>query len=138
MVLNTSFNNNAEPIVDSVEDAINCFLSTELDKLVVGDYLIEKRQSAIEALRGLAPKLLPRYVLQLRQSGDSAEPSIYDTYFLRTMFLSRPAFRLLERCLADGRTFGEELSGEVADEMLELWRTRVFSCHPPARPAARA
>ena len=37
MLLNTSFNNNnnEEPIVDSVEDAIVCYLTTELDYLVV-------------------------------------------------------------------------------------------------------
>ncbi len=130
MVLNTSFNNNAEPIVDTVEDAINCFLSTELDQLAVGDYLIKKRGSAVEALRGLVPKLLPRYVLQLRQSGEAAEPSVYDTYFLRTMHLSREAYRLLDRCLAERAPFGAALTGPLADEMLELWRTRVFSCHP--------
>lgn len=43
MLLNTSFNNNVEPIVDSVEDAITCFLTTDLHYLVVGDYIIEKK-----------------------------------------------------------------------------------------------
>lgn len=52
MLLNTSFNNNVEPIVDSVEDAICCFLTTGLDKLVVGDYLIANRPATFaEKLR---------------------------------------------------------------------------------------
>jgi carbamoyltransferase len=43
-ILNTSFNNNAEPIVDSVEDAIVCFLTTDIDVLVMSDYIIRKRK----------------------------------------------------------------------------------------------
>jgi carbamoyltransferase len=43
ILLNTSFNNNAEPIVDSIFDAITCYLTSDLDFLVINDYLIEKK-----------------------------------------------------------------------------------------------
>ena len=43
-VLNTSFNDN-EPIVCKPEEAINCFLRTRMDVLVLGDTLITKRDS---------------------------------------------------------------------------------------------
>ena len=42
VVLNTSFNVMGEPIVESPMDAIRCFFSTGLDKLVIGNYLISK------------------------------------------------------------------------------------------------
>lgn len=42
MILNTSFNARGEPIVSSPEDAIKTFLSTQMDVLVLGDYLIDK------------------------------------------------------------------------------------------------
>ena len=42
MVLNTSFNVRGEPIVCTPEDAIRCFMSTGLDYLVLGNYLVEK------------------------------------------------------------------------------------------------
>jgi len=42
MVLNTSFNVAGEPIVESPEDAIKCFLSTDIDILAIGDFLLEK------------------------------------------------------------------------------------------------
>ncbi len=42
MVINTSFNINNEPIVCSVEDAYRCFLVTDLDYLICGNFLIEK------------------------------------------------------------------------------------------------
>lgn len=42
VVLNTSFNINKEPIVESPRDAVNCFLSTDLDELFMEDYVITK------------------------------------------------------------------------------------------------
>jgi len=43
MLINTSFNGRDEPIVCSPEDAIQCFQQTEMDILVLGDYLIRKK-----------------------------------------------------------------------------------------------
>jgi len=42
VVLNTSFNIMGEPIVESPLDAIRCFFSTGLDKLVIGNCVISK------------------------------------------------------------------------------------------------
>ena len=42
LLLNTSFNGQGEPIVDSPADALNNFLWNELDCLVMGKFLIEK------------------------------------------------------------------------------------------------
>jgi len=42
VVLNTSFNVAGEPIVESPLDALNTFLHTNIDVLVVGNYMIEK------------------------------------------------------------------------------------------------
>jgi carbamoyltransferase len=41
VVLNTSFNEN-EPIVRTPREAVNCFLRTQMDVLVLGDYFCEK------------------------------------------------------------------------------------------------
>lgn len=45
MVLNTSFNEN-EPIVCRPEEALDCFLRTRMDVLVVGDHFISRVRSA--------------------------------------------------------------------------------------------
>ena len=45
VVLNTSFNEN-EPIVCTPEEAIQCFWKTRMDVLVLGNYLMEKREDA--------------------------------------------------------------------------------------------
>ena len=44
VIVNTSFNVRGEPIVNSPEDAFNCFMGTELDKLVIGNYYLEKKE----------------------------------------------------------------------------------------------
>ena len=42
VLLNTSFNVANEPIVETPGDAIRCFLSTGIDALLIGDYLLVK------------------------------------------------------------------------------------------------
>ncbi len=44
VLLNTSFNVMGEPIVNTPEDAVNCFLGTGIDALAIGDHLVVKRQ----------------------------------------------------------------------------------------------
>jgi carbamoyltransferase len=45
VVLNTSFNLRGEPIVETPHDAVMCFLSTEMDVLVMGNRVVEKRSA---------------------------------------------------------------------------------------------
>ena len=42
IIVNTSFNVRGEPIVNSPEDAFNCFMGTELDTLVIGNCFLKK------------------------------------------------------------------------------------------------
>ena len=42
VVVNTSFNVRGEPIVNTPTDAFNCFMGTELDKLVIGNCYLDK------------------------------------------------------------------------------------------------
>ncbi len=44
LVINTSFNVRGEPIVCSPEDAYKCFMRTEMDYLLMGTYLLDKRE----------------------------------------------------------------------------------------------
>ncbi len=47
ILLNTSFNEN-EPIVCTPQDAINCFLKTKMDILVIGNYYVRKELQKVE------------------------------------------------------------------------------------------
>ncbi|MCH5162738.1 MAG: hypothetical protein J1G38_04540 [Clostridiales bacterium] len=42
VVLNTSFNVAGEPIVESPLDALNTFLETDIDELIIGNYVVHK------------------------------------------------------------------------------------------------
>ena len=44
VVINTSFNVRGEPIVCTPRDAHMCFMRTNMDYLVMGDFLLEKTQ----------------------------------------------------------------------------------------------
>jgi len=44
VIVNTSFNVRGEPIVCTPEDAWRCFMRTEMDYLVVGPFLLDKKQ----------------------------------------------------------------------------------------------
>jgi carbamoyltransferase len=43
VIVNTSFNVRGEPIVCTPDDAFRCFMRTEMDFLVMGDFLFDKR-----------------------------------------------------------------------------------------------
>lgn len=42
LILNTSFNLGGEPIVETPKDSLRCFLSTDMDYLVIGDYIVSR------------------------------------------------------------------------------------------------
>lgn len=44
VVVNTSFNVRGEPIVCTPEDAYRCFMRTEMDFLVLGNYVLDKKE----------------------------------------------------------------------------------------------
>jgi carbamoyltransferase len=47
VIVNTSFNVRGEPIVCTPEDAYRCFMRTEMDYLVLGDYLLDKKHQPV-------------------------------------------------------------------------------------------
>jgi carbamoyltransferase len=55
IIVNTSFNVRGEPIVCAPQDAINCFLQTGIDALVLGNYLLtDKRGAELDVRQGYA------------------------------------------------------------------------------------
>jgi carbamoyltransferase len=59
MVVNTSFNDNDEPIVCSPQDAIRCFRKTGLDGLAIGPFWVEKPASTGAATGAAANSAAP-------------------------------------------------------------------------------
>ena len=67
VLLNTSFNVRGEPIVETPGDAVNSYLGTDLDALVVHDWLLRKRAAA----RGLRSILRPWIAIRRGMSSSS-------------------------------------------------------------------
>ena len=68
VIVNTSFNVRGEPIVNTPDQAINCFLHTEMDVLVLEDaVLLKEEQPASRQAQGHAA--VPRAVLARLEPG---------------------------------------------------------------------
>lgn len=143
VLLNTSFNNNAEPIVQTVRDAIVCFLTTGLDLLVVDRFVIRRRPELLAAIDGLVPRLPPMARLT-RTRKPEPDGSYTDDceLFLDVakgdrVRLSQSLHALLGRLdgatsiaeLSSGRT---ELDPAIRAEVFELWQRRLITLQPPA------
>jgi carbamoyltransferase len=144
VLLNTSFNNNAEPIVDSVQDAIVCFLTTKLHYLSVGNYLVSKKNIDRAAYLTLVPQLPPYARLTQTKKFVSSDQTatffeIGNTYAKQfAVEVSPDIFHLLT--MADGKaTLGDLLSvpdkfqadpNAIVDELVELWSKRVVKLKP--------
>ncbi len=134
VVLNTSFNNHVEPIVNSPLDAMNCFLSTALDGLVLGDFLVEKKTSAIECLLSLVPILNPRFEWVRRTVAGTLRHELHDKY--------DDAYEVVEPGLVDSLWHAVETKqvlrsavgphGEPSwmESLHTLWERRVFLLAP--------
>lgn len=144
VLLNTSFNNNVEPIVDSTGDAIVSFLTTRLHHLVVDDFLISRKQNDTMAYLSLVPSI-PLYA-RLHQRKEYVSSREMKTVFEvgnsydddYKVPISSDAFGILAS--ADGKaSLGElikarEIPGQklkaLVEEVLDLWSKRVVVLTP--------
>lgn len=149
VLLNTSLNNNVEPIVDSIDDAITCYLTTEIDHLIVGTILITRRESAEvnKALCGFVPSIMPGCRLETqiltadqRESGERifSISNVKNSVLLRSKQISQNMFGFL--CSANGMDSFHELArrhdselfldSELTQEIIQLWTERWISLVP--------
>ena len=151
ILLNTSFNNHVEPIVDDLHDALTCYLTTELDWLVVGDYLVKRRES-LETGIGKMSLALERYC-SARQTHEYAAPDrlhcVHEIHDLRPTPGSRPISEVFYRLLSTQETtrsvadFIEDqqvsnaAAGALIREILSAWDLRQIRVLPPKQDAPR-
>ncbi|QOZ38333.1 carbamoyltransferase [Bradyrhizobium sp. CCBAU 53421] len=145
VLLNTSFNNNAEPIVDSVSDAIVTFLTTDLDGLVVGSFLVKKRPATLRDWCTLGVSL-PPYASLHRIRAYTAEDRQETVCEIRighsgpeSMRISHELFDLLVRIegeaslgwLLDTTMLDQPRREDLVKELRLLWEQRGVRLHPP-------
>jgi carbamoyltransferase len=146
VLLNTSFNNDVEPIVDSVEDAIVCFLTTGITVLVVGDYIVSKHLPAPDdpAWLDLVPTLpSSRRLIKCKIKSETVyliESTKGTRYRKMSLAISATVYSLLSLC-NDQSNVGELLCERLVhdnrmvpgliDEILILWSRRMIDLRPP-------
>jgi decarbamoylnovobiocin carbamoyltransferase/7-O-carbamoyltransferase len=141
VLLNTSFNNDAEPIVQSVEDVLTSFLTTGLDYLVIEDFLIRRRLGHSLSFDDFVLQFRPVTRLAKKMTvAPSGERVISHEVYLDystgpSAAVSQELFALLERVdgvstVASLATIGGGLSEEVKLELDALWRKRFFVLTP--------
>jgi carbamoyltransferase len=144
VVLNTSFNNNAEPIVDSVDDAVVTLLTTGLHALIVGDWLVSRRsdENLMNALPDFVPALAGGRGLTWRPSGTSTagfhiegpaghyppppltpvSPEVFG------LLLEDDTDSIRVRCDRSG--YDSATLTRICKELFELWTRRLVSLAP--------
>jgi carbamoyltransferase len=145
ILLNTSFNNNAEPIVDTAEDAIACYLTTGLDYLLLGSTLVRKHASSIafESFMQLVPELPPtaRIAFQRTRCGTRyfAESLKANLDRRHRVQISAETYHVLSRD-AGSCTVGDLLERDgirrredalkITEELNHLWASRLIRLRP--------
>lgn len=142
VVLNTSFNNNVEPIVDSAEDALVAYLTTGLDHLIIGDYLVTKREVAREEILDLAAEV-PQELQLLAKDTFAPERGrvlVHSLHRANTADVDTPvspdmyhalAERAPSKRLREGLNGTRDVDGFV-EEAWDLWEKRLLRLAPPA------
>jgi carbamoyltransferase len=139
VLLNTSLNNNIEPIVDTLDDAVSCFLTTGLHALVAGRYLVNKRSEDERraALRACHLRLPGNRALVLKDDKCLVDCLSHPWLGQSPVEISQDMFALLRRSLQEPAAVAEllaELPNQTAliEELEQLWELRAVIVVPPA------
>lgn len=145
VVLNTSFNSSVEPIVDSIADAVVCGLTTGLECLVIGDYLV-RRGSLTPARYGALVVTLPPYARLGHIAGWRSGNGVGHRYEIGTSYgeghaaAISPELHEVLRAMDGKRTLDELLDAAalpaaarppVLAAILDLWSQRLLALTPP-------
>ncbi|WP_051336131.1 carbamoyltransferase family protein [Aquimarina latercula] len=122
ILLNTSFNNNVEPIVDSAADAINCFLTNQLDVLAIDDFFITKKGNIFEQ-GGVFQISLPNHIL-LAESQENSY--LHNTYWNNKIEISNK----LKELITNKSVNIELLNNDTKNELNRHWMLRTLTLIP--------
>lgn len=155
IVLNTSFNNDVEPIVTTVAEAISCFLTTGLSALIVDRYLVRRLEPPLDAtscLEFVATMVPGRRLIQGAVSDEGVERTRYALESTSSGFFSRKHIAIsrgMFRILLEGKSksigfwarklgLGTAARASLAQEVLTLWQQRVVALRPLGPEATSA
>ena len=125
VLLNTSFNNNFEPIVHTPSDAISFLLTSDINYIVIENYLVRKKQFDINK---------PVYVIAslcdfIKLSKDLNNLSgffLHNTYLRKKIEISEELWGFLN----SGKSINFSKNSPLVEEFKSIWRQRLIKIKP--------
>ncbi len=147
VLLNTSLNNNSEPIAQTVDHVVTTFLTTNLDSLVIGNFFVRRRNTESITLDRITVRFRPVTRLS-RYSEACANADTIEWYEIYLNYdrgprreISKDVYAVLQKVnsrrtvreLIDECNIGtDDISRSIVSEILELWEDRYVELIPAA------
>lgn len=134
VLLNTSFNNFAEPIVQSADDAIACFITAGLSLLIIGPYIVRSKSCKLDGLLNCKLELMPFCKVNKSVSRVHTSYTIARTLLPNeTLEISALAASVLwERARVGDVVRTESEHKSLCNEVARLWDRRLVKVIPKA------
>lgn len=125
VLLNTSFNNSFEPIVHSPADVICFLLTSDIDYVVIEDYLIHKK-SADQRLELFSMANFYDFISLFPNSKDSTKFYLFNSYSKNKIEISKHLWGFL----SSKQPFDLSSNRLIVNEVKNIWRQRLIKINP--------
>lgn len=134
ILLNTSFNNNFEPIVNKPDEAITCFLTSELDYLVLNEFLVKKKSKYLDNVKLSQMNLsIPEYIIpKIIENHGGSKYYLSNTYDSKMVSIPLEVYEELMNIdsIPNQTKTMEKLLSNYRPLLFDLWQKRLISLKP--------
>ncbi|WP_340202266.1 carbamoyltransferase [Ascidiimonas sp. W6] len=125
VLLNTSLNNNFEPIVHSPENIMGFLLTSNVNYVIIEDYIVHKKVLNGDHAIYARPELCAHISLSTREAVANKH-FLYNTYLSEETEISEKLWNVLNEQLVVN--FSQ--STPLLDEIIDIWRQRLIKVQP--------
>ncbi len=118
VLINTSFNVAKEPIVESPVDAIKMFLSTDLDYLIIWDFIVEKK-TKYDNLKFNSKRVLKNYSTNLKET--IRDLRIVNTCSNNCIYCLEQSYRIKDKFINKVNIFDKINNSNISNSINFYW-----------------
>jgi carbamoyltransferase len=143
VIINTSFNVNGEPIICTPRDAVRCFMKTNIDILVLNNYILfksDQKESELDKIEftGLEEAVKPNNKKIKKEALKMYHKFFPDLYAERSLFKEYKESSSLSNWIDFSETesnsiFSENMQQKNAEEVLKHWKVIDHAKMPTIR-----